>query len=117
MLGVYTPNQRIAPIAFINDKRDKISQNNKINVNTKKDIIAMEIENTISELKELLNEKKFSKEAVASMTDTFSKAIRERDEQYRKDIEAAKSAKESAIKEHDELKSSLAEIEEKLGEC
>ena len=112
--GLYSESED-APIAFINDKRDKISQNNKINVNTKKDIIAMEIENTISELKELLNEKKFSKEAVASMTDTFSKAIRERDEQYRKDIEAAKSAKESAIKEHDELKSSLAEIEEKLG--
>jgi hypothetical protein len=112
--GLYSESEDM-PIAFINDKRDKISQNNKINVNTKKDIIAMEIENTISELKELLNEKKFSKEAVASMTDTFSKAIRERDEQYRKDIEAAKSAKESAIKEHDELKSSLAEIEEKLG--
>ena len=38
----------------------------------------MEIEQTISELKELLNEKKFSKEAVASMTDTFSQAIKQR---------------------------------------
>ena len=103
------------PVPFINDKRDKISQNNKINVNTKKDIIAMEIENTISELKELLNEKKFNKEAVASMTDTFAQAIKERDEQYRKDIEEAKSAKESAVKEHEELKSSVAELEEKLG--
>ena len=112
--GLYSESEDEPP-AFINDKRDKISQNNKINVNTKKDIIAMEIENTISELKELLNEKKFNKEAVASMTDTFAQAIKERDEQYRKDIEAAESAKESAVKQHEELKSSLAELEEKLG--
>jgi DNA repair exonuclease SbcCD ATPase subunit len=112
--GLYSESDEAPPV-FINDKRDKISQNNKINVNIEKDIIAMEIENTISELKELLNEKKFSKEAVASMTDTFSKAIKERDEQYRKDIEAAESAKESAVKQHEEVKSSLAELEEKLG--
>jgi len=112
--GLYSESDD-TPVPFINDKRDKISQNNKINVNTKKDIIAMEIENTISELKELLNEKKFNKEAVASMTDTFAQAIKERDEQYRKDIEEAKSAKESAVKEHEELKSSVAELEEKLG--
>tara|TARA_B100000131_G_scaffold57652_2_gene52956 strand:+ start:1205 stop:2695 length:1491 start_codon:yes stop_codon:yes gene_type:complete len=112
--GLYSESDDTA-VPFINDKRDKISQNNKINVNTKKDIIAMEIENTISELKELLNEKKFNKEAVASMTDTFAQAIKERDEQYRKDIEAAESAKESAVKEHEELKSSVAELEEKLG--
>jgi len=112
--GLYSESDE-TPSVFINDKRDKISQNNKINVNIEKDIIAMEIENTISELKELLNEKKFSKEAVASMTDTFSKAIKERDEQYRKDIEEAKSAKESAVKQHEEVRSSLAELEEKLG--
>ena len=75
----------------------------------------MEIEQTISELKELLNEKKFSKEAVASMTDTFSQAIKQRDEQYRTDIEAAKSEKETIAKEYAELKSSVAELEEKLG--
>ena len=114
--GLYSESDE-APTVFINDKRDKISQNNKINVNIEKDIIAMEIEKTISELKELLNEKKFSKEAVASMTDTFSQAIKERDEQYRKDIEAAESAKESVAKEHEELKSSVAELEEKLGDA
>ena len=32
----------------------------------------MELEKTLNELKDLLSEKKFSKEAVASMTDTFS---------------------------------------------
>ena len=100
---------------FINDKRDKISQNNNLNVNTQKNIIDMELENTLKELKDLLNEKKFSKEAVASMTDTFADAIRQRDEQYRKDLEAERLEKEGKIKEYEDLKASVAELEEKLG--
>ena len=68
-----------------------------------------------TKLKDLLSEKKFSKEAVASMTDTFADAIRERDEQYRKEIEAEKAAKEGKIKEYEDIKSSVAELEEKLG--
>ena len=100
---------------FINDKRDKISQNNNLNVNNQKNIIDMELEQTLNELKDLLNEKKFSKEAVASMTDTFADAIRQRDEQYRKDIEEERVAKEGKIKEMEDLKSSVAELEEKLG--
>jgi len=99
---------------FINDKRDKISQNNDFNVTRKKNT-AMEIEKIVSELKELLTEKKFSNEAVASMTDTFSNAIRERDEQYRNDLASAKSEKEAVEKEFTDLKSSVAELEEKLG--
>tara|TARA_R100001129_G_scaffold68634_2_gene46844 strand:+ start:3444 stop:4934 length:1491 start_codon:yes stop_codon:yes gene_type:complete len=100
---------------FINDKRDKISQNNNLNVNNQKNIIDMELEQTLNELKDLLSEKKFSKEAVASMTDTFADAIRQRDEQYRKDIEEERVAKEGKIKEMEDLKSSVAELEEKLG--
>ena len=75
----------------------------------------MEIEKTISELKELLNEKKFSKEAAASMTETFSQAIKQRDEQYRADLEVAKSEKAAIAKEYEDLKASVAELEEKLG--
>ena len=41
-------------------------------------------------------------------------AIKERDEQYRKDIETQKAAKEGVTKEHEELKSSVSEMEEKL---
>ena len=100
---------------FINDKRDNISQKINLNVKPKKDINAMEIEQTISELKELLNEKKFSKEAAASMTETFSQAIKERDEQYRADLEVAKSEKAAIAKEYEDLKASVAELEEKLG--
>ena len=112
--GLYSKKPKTAKV-FINDKRDNISQKINLNVNTKKDINAMELEQTISELKELLNEKKFSKEAVASMTDTFSQAIKQRDEQYRADIEAAKSEKAVIAKEYEDLKTSVAELEEKLG--
>ena len=112
--GLYSKPEPKTQI-FINDKRDKISQNNNLNVNNEKNIIDMELENTLKELKDLLNEKKFSKEAVASMTDTFAEAIRERDEQYRKDIEAEKLVKEGKIKEYEDLKASVAELEEKLG--
>ena len=114
--GLYSDKAETEKI-FINDKRDKISQNLNLNVKNEKDINAMEIEKTISELKELLNEKKFSKEAIASMTDTFSNAIKQRDEQYRTDIEEAKNQKETIAKEYEDLKSSVAELEEKLGEA
>jgi len=112
--GLYSKLPKKSQI-FINDKRDKISQNNNLNVNTQKNIIDMELENTLKELKDLLNEKKFSKEAVASMTDTFADAIRQRDEQYRKDLEAERLEKEGKIKEYEDLKASVAELEEKLG--
>ena len=102
---------------FINDKRDKISQNNNLNVNTQKNIIDMELEKTLNELKDLLNEKKFSKEAVASMTDTFADAIRQRDEKYRKDLEAERLEKEDKIKEYEDLKASVKALEEKLGDA
>tara|TARA_R110002051_G_scaffold69408_2_gene124809 strand:+ start:4728 stop:6218 length:1491 start_codon:yes stop_codon:yes gene_type:complete len=100
---------------FINDKRDKISQNNNLNVNNQKNIIDMELEQTLNELKDLLSEKKFSKEAVANMTDTFADAIRQRDEQYRNDIEAERAAKEGKTKEYEDLRSSVTDLEEKLG--
>ena len=114
--GLYSKPEPKTQI-FINDKRDKISQNNNLNVNNEKNIIDMELENTLKELKDLLNEKKFSKEAVASMTDTFADAIRQRDEQYRKDLEAERLEKEGKIKEYEDLKASVSELEEKLGEA
>ena len=112
--GLYSEKPEVEKV-FINDKRDKISQKINLNVNTTKDINAMEIEQTISELKELLNEKKFSKEAAASMTETFEQAIKKRDEQYRADLEVTKSEKAAIAKEYEDLKTSVAELEEKLG--
>ncbi len=112
--GLYCDPEESPPI-FINDKRDKISQNNNLNVNNEKDINAMELDKTISELKELLNEKKFSKEAVANMTDTFTDAIRQRDEQYCKDIETEKNQKEAVTAEYEGLKATVGDLEQKLG--
>jgi hypothetical protein len=112
--GLYSPSEETTQV-FISDKRDKISQNSNLNVNNEKNIIDMELENTLNELKDLLSEKKFSKEAVASMTDTFADAIRQRDEQYRKDLDAERLAKEAKIKEYEDLKASVAELEAKLG--
>jgi hypothetical protein len=77
----------------------------------------MELENVISELKTLLIEKKFSEEAVASMTSTFTEAIKQKDEQYRSDIELAKSEKEVIAREHNELKNSVDSVKSQLVEA
>mgnify|MGYP005988729341 FL=1 len=113
--GVYSPKHSKKSV-LANDNTDIISQNKEKNVNKEK-IIAMDTENVISELKELLVEKKFSEEAVASMTSNFADAIRESDEKYRQDIETAKSEKEAVQKEQEDLKSSVAELQEKLEEA
>lgn len=117
--GVYTkPNE--SPSVIIVDKRDKtpekVSQSQIIDVTNKKKI-NMELENVISELKTLLVEKKFSEEAVASMTSTFAEAIRQKDEQYRSDIESARSEKEAIAKEHVELKESVDSMRSQLSEA
>ena len=49
------------------------------------------------------------------MTETFSQAIKQRDEQYRADLEVAKSEKAAIAKEYEDLKASVADLEEKLG--
>jgi hypothetical protein len=68
-------------------------------------------------LKELLVEKKFSEEAVASMTSTFAEAIKQKDEQYRNDIESAKSEKEAIAAERAELKESVDSMKSQLAEA
>ena len=117
--GIYMKDNE-SPNVTIVDKRDKISekvsQSEIINVTNKKKI-TMELENVISELKTLLVEKKFSEEAVASMTSTFAEAIKQKDEQYRSDIESAKSEKEAIAKEHGELKESVDLVKSQLAEA
>ena len=94
--------------------QDKFSQNEKKTV-TKENNIAME--NIVNELKELLVEKKIGEETVASMTQTFSEAIREKNEEFLKEKEALLSEKEAVKKEYEDLKASVAELESKLGEA
>ena len=117
--GVFKPSEDNSLVTTI-DKKDKnnnkISQSENINVKNKNKII-MDIETMISELKDLLVEKKFSEEAVASMTSTFADAIRQKDEQYRHDIESVKLEKETIAKEHTELKESVEALNNQLVEA
>jgi hypothetical protein len=101
----------------IKDKRDKnISQSEKTNVNLKKNN-SMETEKVINELKDLLNEKKFSQEAVASMTSTFADAIKEKDEEFRAELVKAQEEKEAVAAEHEELKTSVEDLKTKFEEA
>jgi len=117
--GIYIRDSEPSDTIIV-DKRDKIpkkvSQSQIVDVTTKKKI-TMELENVISELKTLLIEKKFSEEAVASMTSTFTEAIKQKDEQYRSDIELAKSEKEVIAREHNELKNSVDSVKSQLVEA
>ena len=112
--GIFMPPEESEAPTPKEGEEKKISQNQLINVKTKKNS-PME-ETIISELKDLLVEKKFSKEAVASMTSTFADAIKEKDEQYRNDLSRAQEEKEAFAKESEELKSSMEELKTQFGE-
>lgn len=111
--GIHKDNQEQNPV-IIKDKRDKISQINKKTVIEEKNIA---MENIVNELKELLIEKKFGEEAVASMTQTFSDAIREKSDQYAEEKKSIESEKEAVTKEYEALKASVAELEIKLSDA
>ena len=117
--GIYMKDSEPTNVTIV-DKRDKelkkVSQSGIIDVTNKKKI-TMELENVISELKTLLIEKKFSEEAVASMTSTFAEAIKQKDEEYRSDIESARSEKEAIAREHAELKDSVDSVRSQLVEA
>ena len=89
----------------------KISQNLKKTVNN---IKIMDIENLLTDLKSDLQEKKFSQEAIASMTSTFAEAIKTKDEEYKSSLEAAENAKSEIAKANEELKASVESIQEEL---
>jgi hypothetical protein len=94
----------------------KISQYKNINVKNKKETI-MDIEQVLSELKDLLIEKKFSEEAVANMTSTFADAIKQKDTEYRESLTKADEEKEALAKEREELKASMEEIRKQLADA
>jgi hypothetical protein len=99
------------------EKKDTaISQIVTNNVKNKKETI-MDLEKIVSELKDLLVEKKFSEEAVASMTSTFAEAIRQKDTEYRDSLVKAEQEKEALAKEREELKASFEKIEKQLEEA
>ena len=101
---------------FLEKEYKKISHNNKKGVilqdNTKSNI--MESQELIQEFKSALAEHKFDKEAVASMTETFTQAIKQKDEEYLSSIEAAKNAEAELLKQQEELKASVEKLQTEL---
>ena len=101
---------------FLEKEYKKISQNNKKGVilqdNTKFNI--MESQELIQEFKSALAEHKFDKEAVASMTETFTQAIKQKDEEYQSSIDEAKNAEAELLKQQEELKASVDQLQEDL---
>lgn len=115
----------------INDSRDKkthfdmkksnfmkknaaaISQIVEADVKNKKET-TMDVEQTLSELKALLVEKKFSEEAVASMTSTFADAIKAKDTEYRESLTKAEQEKVALAAEREELKASVEGLQTQL---
>jgi hypothetical protein len=128
--GIYSENNQSNKITF-NDKRDKktyfdiknnknfkknessISQCANDDVKIKKEI-NMDIEKILAELKDLLVEKKFSEEAVASMTTTFADAIKKKDEEYRASLAKAEEERIAALVAKEELVASVKQIQDQL---
>jgi hypothetical protein len=96
------------------NKKNSHSKNN--NVNSPKES-AMNLDNFISEVKEALTEKKVSQETAANMTATFTEAIKQKDAEYRQQLDIAKSAHEQSEKEKLELKASVEEVKQQLADA
>jgi hypothetical protein len=94
----------------------KNSQSENTVVKTQKES-AMNLDNLISEVREALLEKKVSQEAAANMTATFTEAIKQKDAEYRKELEDAKNQAEAAEKERVELRASMEEVQKQLAEA
>lgn len=96
----------------------KISQNDKkwVNLSDNKNII-MESQEIIQEFKAALDQHKFDKEAVASMTDTFTSAIKQKDEQYQAELEQAQNAEKELVKQQEELQASVKDLAAQLKEA
>lgn len=131
--GIYTDLDSASSIDIL-DKRDSkayfdiknpnfneknklpVSQSQITNVKNKNETI-MEIEQIVSELKNLLVEKKFSEESVASMTNVFAEAIKQKDIEYKASLTKAQDEASAAVKEREDLKNSVQELQTKLGDA
>ena len=98
-------------VARLQKVSDKISQKLKKTVNNN---TIMDLETLLSQIKSSLDEKSFSKEAIAGMTSQFAEAIKQKDEEYKASLEAAENEKAEIAKANDELKASVESIKEEL---
>jgi hypothetical protein len=99
--------------AFLSNKKS----NSILDIKNVKTINHMDLEKLIAELKSALLEKKFGEEAVASMTNHFAEAIKQKDAEYRDSIAAEKEAKEKAQKLYDETIASVEQIKSELSKA
>lgn len=77
----------------------------------------MDLEKLISELKSALIEKKFGESAVASLTAQFAEAIKQKDQEYKSQIEAERKAKEDAANQLTQVQASLNTVQTELAEA
>ena len=77
----------------------------------------------VQEIKSVLDEKlssekmskgTFTEESIASISDIVNQAIREKNEEYKKDLSSAKEDKAKVEAQHQELTTSVAEMKQKL---
>ena len=96
--------------AFLCNKKS----NSILGIKNVKTINNMDLEKLITELKSALLEKKFGEEAVASMTNHFAEAIKQKDAEYRDSIAAEKAAKDKAEKLYNETVASVESMKAEL---
>lgn len=106
----------IKKVDFNKKTNAKISQIVASDVKTTKETI-MDVEKILSEVQALLIEKKFSEEAVASMSSVFADAIKEKDAEYRASLTKAEDEKTAIAKEQEELKASVSDLQSKLDDA
>ena len=105
--------------------KNNISQSVKNTVKSERESNSsiMTTNQLVQEIKSVLDEKlssekmskdTFTEESVASISDIVNQAIREKNEEYKKDLSSAKEEKAIVEAQHQELTTSVAEMQQKL---
>lgn len=105
--------------------KNNISQSVKNTVKSERESNSsiMTTNQLVQEIKSVLDEKlssekmskdTFAEESVASISDIVNQAIREKNEEYKKDLSSAKEEKAIVEAQHQELTTSVAEMKQKL---
>jgi|TARA_R110001592_G_scaffold11077_10_gene55700 hypothetical protein len=105
--------------------KNNISQSEKNTVKSERESNSniMNTNQLVQEIKSVLDEKlssekmskdTFAAESVASISDIVNQAIREKNEEYKKDLSSAKEEKAQVEAQHQELTASVEEMKQKL---
>jgi len=93
-------------------KSERESNSNIMNTNQ----LVQEIKSVLDEKlsSEKMSKDTFTEESVASISDIVNQAIREKNEEYKKDLSSAKEEKAKVEAQHQELTASVEEMKQKL---